>query len=103
MLSGSFLLESAGSILARATKPSALFRSFLVEHAGGQYRLEAESVMLRKFILYAGDKQIGSVHPERALTRKAVIDLPEEIPLPARLFMFWLVVILWNRADSSSS
>jgi hypothetical protein len=50
-----------------------------------------------------GGKQIGSVYPEHALTRKAVIDFPEEIPLVVRVFMFWLVVILWKRASDAAA
>jgi hypothetical protein len=104
LMSGFFVLEDdAGSILARAEKPSALYRSFLVEHGGKTYTLEAESSLFRKFILSDGGRQIGSVYPESALTRKSVVDLPEEIPLAVRAFMFWLVMILWKRASDSSS
>ena len=50
LMSGlSFL--SGGSILARAVKPSALYRSFQVEHAGKQYTLEAETVWSKKVVL----------------------------------------------------
>jgi hypothetical protein len=103
LMSGSFVLEGGGSILARAEKPSAFYRSFLVEHGGKKYTLEAESAMLRKFVLSEGGQQIGSVYPEHALTRKAVVAFPEEIPLAVRVFMFWLVMILWKRASDAAA
>jgi hypothetical protein len=103
LLTGSFVLESDGSILASADKPSAFYRSFLVKHDGKEYTLEAESAGYRKFVLLEGGKQLGSVYPEHALTRKAVIDFPEEIPLVVRVFMFWLVVILWKRASDAAA
>jgi hypothetical protein len=103
LMRGSFVLEGGGSILARAEKPSAFYRSFLVEHGGKKYTLEAESVMLRKFVLSEGGRQIGSVYPEHALTRKAVVAFPEEIPLAVRIFMFWLVMILWKRASDAAA
>jgi len=103
LMSGLFLLESGGSILARAQKPSALYRSFLVEDGGNQYKLEAESALYRKFILTQKENPIGSVYPESAFTNKAVIDLPEAISLPVRLFIFWLVIILWNRGSDAAS
>lgn len=103
LLSGSFVLESEGAILARADKPSALYRSFLVKHDGKEYTLEAESVGYRKFVLSEGGQQIGSVYPEHALTRRSVIDFPEAIPLVVRVFMFWLVMILWKRAADAAA
>jgi hypothetical protein len=100
--SGAFVIESAGSILARAEKPSALYRSFIVEYGDRKYTLEAESALLRKFILMEEAEKIGSIYPDHAFTSRAMIELPEEIPLPVRIFMFWLVVILWKR-DSDSA
>lgn len=102
LMSGSFILESDGSVLARAEKPSAFYRSYLVEHGGKKFTLEAESAFFRKFILSEGGQRIGSVYPEHAFTRKAVIDFPEEIPLAVRIFMFWLVMVLWKR-DSDAA
>ena len=40
--------------------------------------------------------------PEGLFTRRARINLPEELPLPVRVFMIWLTVILWKRdADNN--
>ena len=107
LMSGAFilegLLETGGQIRARAEKPSALHRSFLVEHGGRQYTLEAESAFLRKFVLAEGGQLRGSVYPESAFTRSAVVDFPEELPLAVRVFMFWLVMILWKRASDAAA
>ena len=103
LMSGAFILESGGSILARAEKPSALYRSFQVEHEGRQYTLEAESAWARKFVLSERGVRLGSVYPENAMTRKAVIDFPEAISLAGRIFMFWLVMILWTRDSESAA
>jgi hypothetical protein len=103
LLSGAFIIEANGAMLARAEKPSAFYRSFIVEHEGRKYTLEAESVWTRKFVLSEAGRQIGAVYPEHCMTRKAVIDFPEEIPLAVRLFMFWLVMILWKRASDASA
>jgi hypothetical protein len=103
LMSGAFVLEAAGSIFARAEKPSALYRSFVVEASGRTFTLEAESSMLRKFVLLDAGKEVGSVYPDHAFTSKAVIDLPDDIPLPVRVFMFWLVAILWKRASDAAA
>ena len=100
-MSGDFILESAGSILARARKPSAFRRFFNVEHAGRQYTLRAPSAFRRAFIVLDGDLGIGSISPDGLFTRRASVDLPENIPLAVRIFIVWLAVILWKRESDS--
>lgn len=103
MFSGSFILETNGQITAYAEKPSALLRSFRVHHAGKMYTLEAERAFRRKFVLRKADSVTGTISPERALARDVQIDLPTELPLPVRLFMVWLTLLLWKRdADSAA-
>ena len=97
LLSGAFILEKEGRVLARAEKPSALFRSFQVEYNDKSFTLEAESPLRRKFVLREGGQTIGSVRPENAFTKRAIIDLPADIALPVRIFMVWLTLILWKR------
>jgi hypothetical protein len=102
-LRGPFLLEGAGNvILARAEKPSALYRTFVFQHVEKKYTLEAKSSWSSKFILLDSGREVGSIYSEGTLRRKAVGDLTEEIPLPVRIFMLWLVMILWRRADSTT-
>jgi hypothetical protein len=101
--SGPFILETNGQITAYAEKPSALHRSFTVHHAGKMYTLEAESAFRRKFVLRKADSVTGSISPERALARDVQVDLPTDLPMPVRLFMVWLTLLLWKRdADSAA-
>ena len=103
LLSGAFILEQEGRVLARAEKPNALTRSFKVESNDKSYILEAESALQRKFVLRAGGQTIGAVRPEHAFTRKAIIDLPADIALPVKIFMVWLTLILWKRDQDASA
>jgi len=96
---GLFLLTSGGSILARAVQPKTFYRSLQVELSGKQYTLEAERVMSNKFVLSDGEVRAGAVYFQSALSTKVVLDLPEEIPLAERVFIFWLVSVQWNRSD----
>ncbi len=94
----SFILELNGTQLARAEKPSALRRSFTIQHEGKTYILKAESAFGRTFLLLDNDRrQIGSITPAGMFTRKATVDLPDEMPLPIKVFLVWLTVILWKR------
>ena len=103
LMSGAFRLESNGSILARAEKPSAFRRSFQVECGKKFYMLRAESAFGRKFVLIDGDREVGEISPDGVFTRRATADLPEGIPLPVKVFIIWLVVILWKRESDSAA
>ena len=97
VMSGDFILESPEELVARAAKPSVFRRAFLVEYGGQQYELRAKSVLRRTFVLLDGQREIGSVSRESVLTRRTAVDLPEHLPLPVRIFIVWLVVIVWKR------
>jgi hypothetical protein len=101
LLSGAFVLEHAGSVLARAEKPSFFSREFVVYHDGREYTLRPESLFRRAFILMYGQQQIGSIAPKGTFTREAAADLPHNLPLPLRMFIVWLSVISWKRQQNS--
>ena len=99
--SGYFLIEHNGRLVARASKPSALKNTFEVEVAGRLLVLRQLSIWKRRFGLFVGDKQIGSVYPRRVLSRHAHIDVPGDLPLPIRVFLFWLVLVVWKRQEAA--
>jgi hypothetical protein len=100
-LSGAFVLEHAGRVLAQAEKPSAFRREFVIRHAGREYTLRTRSIFGRAFILLDGSRHVGSIAPNSPFTRKAAADLPHDLTLPVRMFMVWLTVIMWRREQSS--
>jgi hypothetical protein len=97
LMSGRFILEGNGTEMAFAEKPSALRRSFTVQHDGRTYVLQAESAFKRTFVLLEQGEQIGSIVPAGMFTRKATVNLPDVLPLPVQVFLIWLTVILWKR------
>lgn len=102
LVSGDYVLEGGGSVLARARKLGALRRAFSIEHQGRIYTLEAKRALGRAFRLLEGSRETGSIVPEGILTRRARADLPEELPLAVKVFVIWLTVIMWKREEDSS-
>lgn len=101
---GAFILEGPeGRILARAEKPNALRRGFVVEYGGRRLGLEAWTPFGRAFVLRDDAGVIGTVKPDAFLTRRTTADLPEDLPLAVRIFMLWLVFILWRRDSSTDA
>jgi len=98
---GDFLLERAGSMVARAEKPSAFVRSFIIKYKERSYTLQAESPFRRAFVLLDGAREIGSIAPESVWTRTAVVTLPDDWPLPLKSFAIWLTLLRWRRESNS--
>jgi hypothetical protein len=103
MFSREFVLESTDGVVARATKPGALRRSFVVTHGTAVYTLQAASAFRRRFVLLADDREVGEIAPAGFWSRRATANLPEALPLPVRVFLIWLTVILWKREDEAAA
>jgi hypothetical protein len=101
--SGDFVLEHNGIVIARASKPSALYNTFEVELPNRRLVLRRLSVWSRPFGLFDGEQQIGSIYPLGAFTRRTNIDLPSDWPLPIRVFLFWLVFVIWKRQSQAAA
>jgi len=103
-MSGDFILERDGTTLARASKPSAFRQAFVLDYAGRQYTLRKKSAWSRTFALIEGERIMGAITPNSMWTRDATVLLPEDWPLPLRVFLVWLTIVLWKRdADAGAS
>jgi hypothetical protein len=100
-MSGAFVLEREGVVLARAEKPSVFRREFVIRYGSREYTLRPESLFRRAFVLMDGSRQVGSIAPNGAFTRKAAAELPPDLPLPGRMFVVWLTMISWRRQQNS--
>lgn len=103
MFSGDFILEHNGNVVARAAKPSALKARFDVELLNRHIVLRKVSIWNRRFAAFDGENQIGGIYPPGLFTRRANIDLPADWPLPIRIFLFWLVFLIWKRERQASA
>jgi hypothetical protein len=102
-LSGLFVIEGDGTVLAQADKPNALTRRFEVTYGNHTLALTAQSPFTRAFGVYDSENQIGGIYPNHCFTRKTTIDLPDDIILPVKAFLFWLVVLMWRRTAHNRS
>ncbi len=102
-MSGPFVLESGGHVLMRAVKPSAFRRSFDLAYDDCRYTLRARSAFGRTFVLLEEERLLGTVAPDHAFTRKLTAELPEAMPLAVRVFILWLVILLWKRAAEAAT
>jgi hypothetical protein len=101
-LTGQLVLDAGGKIVAEAKKVTPFSRTFDVVIGNRPVQLAAISPFTRAFGVYSGGNQIGSIYPDHCFTRKATLELPPDMALPARVFLFWLVALMWRRAAKSS-
>jgi hypothetical protein len=103
LFSGAYVLESNGTVVARAHKPSAWTRRLVIEFDGAQYELKPHSAITRGFKLHKGERVVGTLSPASFLNRKINVELPEDLPLLIRAFVVWLTILLWKRdADAAA-
>lgn len=100
-----FVLETQdGRVVAVAEKPSAWKERLVFEHGGNRYELKKESAWRSAFVISReGVGLVGSIRRRGFFNREWTVDVPEELPLEVRVFIVWLAVILWKRADSSAA
>ena len=100
-----FVLEKEdGLVVAVAEKPSAWKDRFVFEHGDNRYELEKESVWGSAFVIRReGAGPVGFVRSKGIFKREWAVELPEELPPEVRVFVVWLVVLLWKRAASAAA
>jgi hypothetical protein len=103
LFSGDWIIERSGKAVARATKPSALQNRFEVALPNRMVVLRRLSLFTRRFGVFDGETQIGTISPQGIFTRRATVDLPADWPLAIRAFLFWLVFLMWKRQNAAAS
>jgi hypothetical protein len=100
---GDFVIEAGGRELARATKPSAFRQTIIIHYGGREYTLRKPSLWRREFVLMDDERQIASIAPEHAWTRRAIANFERDWPMPIQAFAIWLVLILWKREHNAAA
>ena len=100
-VSGSFLLLDVQNVVAHAEKPSAFKDRFEITHFSSHYELKKTSIWKSRFELKSNGQMVGSISPKGFFRRTIEIDLPEEMPLIFRTFIFWLALIILKRQQTA--
>jgi hypothetical protein len=99
---GSYALERDAHVIARAS--GTFFRlRFNVTAQDRMLTLKPRSLFTRTYVLHHGDREIGSMRPTSFFRRSAEIVFPPELPLPLRLFLAFLVITAWRRAQTAAA
>ena len=103
LMSGAFVIERAGFVIARAMKPSAFRSRFDVDIGGRPFTVRKLSMFGRRFGVFSGEQQVGVIRPVGAFTRRTAVELPSDWTPAVQLFVFWLALVIWNREASAAA
>jgi hypothetical protein len=100
-----FVLEKDdGQVVTGIEKPSIWRNRFVFEYGYNCYEIRKESAWGNAFVLYRnGVGLVGSIRSKGLFKREWIVDLPEELPLEVKVFIVWLMAILWKRSVSSAA
>jgi hypothetical protein len=102
-ISSDFRLESRGTVVATAAKPSVFRREFAITFSGRTLRLKPRSAWGRALVLLEGEREVGDVRPRAMWSRRATATLPDTLPVPVRMFVLWLAMLIWKRDDEAAT
>ncbi|HEX8995142.1 MAG TPA: hypothetical protein VF812_03840 [Ktedonobacterales bacterium] len=98
VLRDDFMLESAGGeTVAQARQVSWLRHEFAIESGARRLTLRAAFPLRSEYLLAEGDRIVGSLRPAGPLWRRVEAELPDDLPVEARVFLLWVVLWLWRR------
>jgi hypothetical protein len=103
MASGAFVMDQGGNVVARAVKPSALQARFELQVGRRSFTLRRPRWWRSDFALLEGETQVGRVRRAGAFTRRTLVELPDDLPLAAQVFVFWLALVIWTREAAAAS
>ena len=102
LVSGPFVMRRGRETIVSAIKPSMFERRFEIDCSGSDYAFTSASSFNRKFVLREHGREIGAVRPVHFLSRKAIVDLPPEMPLDVQVFLTWIAIAMWKRQSEGS-
>jgi hypothetical protein len=99
-----FTFSQDNTELATATKETMLSHGFVVDVDGKRFYLKKKSFFSRVMLFSNDLGSIGTIKRRSLFKRGALVELPEDVDLPVRIFVIWLVLLMWKRdSDNAAS
>ncbi|RZS44181.1 hypothetical protein EV193_10156 [Herbihabitans rhizosphaerae] len=95
------LLTERGRRTGTATRDGG--RRWSIDSDAGRFELVKPSMWKDGWELHRDGTSLGTISKNGAFSKGATADLPADIPLPVRLFAFYIVHVLWQRAASAAA
>lgn len=97
-----FVITGPDGRVATADRESG--RRWRITTPEGHLELVRPSVWRSAWEVHRGGRPVGRIEQDRGLfARTSHADLPADLPLPVRVFAFYVVLILWQRAAAAAT
>jgi hypothetical protein len=97
-----FVLDGPGGRIATADRESG--RRWTITTPASRFELVRPSVWRSAWEMHHGGRAVGRIEQDRGFfVRTSHADLPADLPLPVRVFAFYVVLILWERANAAAA
>lgn len=100
---GPFVLESEGTRIAEALKPSVFRNAFEVRFGSVMCEFKKKGFFRASFELELDGRVIGRVERESIWRRTVRADIPDDWPDALQVFIVWLALVIWRREAAASS
>jgi len=97
LFKGPFFIQTNGEKLAAAEKPNIFWRRYAISYDGHEYVYRMTSRMKGSFGLFEKNKEIGTIAREGFFSRTTILKVPDDLPLPVVVLLFWLVLLSRQR------
>ena len=102
-ITGDFVLERAGAVIARGTKASVFRSRFQIVLNGRPFVVRKLSVFSRHMGVFSGDGEVGRIRRAGLFTRRVILELPSDWPVSHQLFVLWLALVIWKREAAAAA
>ncbi|OLF16398.1 hypothetical protein [Actinophytocola xanthii] len=96
-----FLLTGPGGTVATADRET--HRRWVVTTKTGRLELVRPSFWRSAWELHRGGAPVGRIEPEGWLNTTSHADLPADLPLAVRVFLYYVVLVQWERANAAAA
>lgn len=97
-----FVLDGPDGRIASADRETG--RRWSITTGTGRLQLVRPSVWRSAWELHRGGQAVGRVeHDPGLFTRSSHADLPADLPMPVRVFAYYVVLMLWERAAAAAA
>ncbi len=93
-----FHIESEAEIISCATRPNVTEAIIYIQVGDSKYTLRRKSLVSSTFTIFEGEKQIGVI--KGGGSGKLLIDLPENIPIPLQVFIFFVFLAITGQTTN---
>ena len=103
MFTGDFVLKHDDQIVAKAQKPSAFYNRMEITIGENLFVVQPESWFSQSYLVMHNEEQLGVIKKEGWFSNSAIIELPDDWPVALQVFVFLLVVVLWQRSENAAA